>query len=208
MMNTLFHEKAFAEAWADPRNTRYELPALDVNRVLSERYRLGKPLLFTRTMLWTMETRKARRPDLYIPYVVAEGSADAWDDHQAPDGADIFVRKSQQRLWTMPEKYTLVIEQTRLNHVEQKVTFIGAAEYPDRDGQTLRVTAEQPIFHVVHGVIGEEDRPLNTWFIVHLTDAPDDALLAPFRKQAADPYLPGYIEIFIRNDLGIELVRR
>ncbi len=74
----LNHEGEFQRAWADPRNTRFELPPIDVNRVLAEHYDTGEPLTFTRTMLWDIEVRKAWRPDRYIPSVVQDGSARAW----------------------------------------------------------------------------------------------------------------------------------
>lgn len=201
-MSTLDHEKAFEQAWDDPANTRYELPPVDVNQVLAERYELGEPLVVTRAMVWDMEVRKARHPDVFIPYVVTEGSADAWG------GDGTFVRRSRQRLWLTPAEYGLVLEQTYLNHAEQKVTFIGAAEHPGRDGELLRAGTGQPIFHVEHSVAGEEDRPLNNWRIVHLTEAPDDKLLEVFGGIAGNPWLPEYIEIYIRDVLGAGLGRR
>ena len=72
------HEDEFQRAWADPSNTRFELPPVDVNQVLVEHYRTSEPLTFTGTMLWDMEVRKAWRPDHYIPSVILEGSARAW----------------------------------------------------------------------------------------------------------------------------------
>ncbi len=74
-ISQLNHEGEFERAWADPSNTRPELPPVDVNRVLAEHYRTSEPLTFTRTMLWDMEVRKAWRPDRFIPSVVREGSA-------------------------------------------------------------------------------------------------------------------------------------
>jgi hypothetical protein len=201
------HERAFERAWSDPKFTRFELPPVDVNRVLAERYRLDRPLAFTGAMLWDMETRKARRPDLYIPYVVEAGSADAWADAKAADGADTFVRKSRQRLWLQPERYELILEQTRLDHAKRRVTFIGAREYPGRDGERLQAGRDQPIFHVVHGVDGDEDRPLNQWLIVFETASQDSRLLAPFVRMAGDVYLPGYVEVYIREQLGVGLER-
>lgn len=201
-MSTVDHEKAFADAWADQANTRYELPPIDVNRALAERYELGEPLVFTRTMLWDMEVRKARRPDLFIPFVVAEGSAAAWG------GEDTFVRRSQQRRWLAPEEYGLVLELTHLNHADQKVTFLGAAEHPDPDGRPLRAGTEQPLFHVEHSVGGEETRPLNNWRIVHLTERPDEKLIAVFDRMAGNPWLPEFVEIYIREVLGIGVTRR
>ena len=77
-ISQLNHEGEFERAWADPSNTRFELPSVDVNRVLAEHYRTSEPLTFTRTMLWDMEVRKTWRPDLYIPSLAQEGSAGTW----------------------------------------------------------------------------------------------------------------------------------
>ena len=40
--------KEFESAWENPRNTRFELPAHDVNKVVSESYEVGKPVHLTR----------------------------------------------------------------------------------------------------------------------------------------------------------------
>lgn len=201
-MTELDHERHFQQAWDDPGNTRYELPAVDVNRVLAERYTLDKPLVFTRTMMWDNEVRKARRPDLFIPSVVAAGSADAWGD------GDIFVRRSMQRQWSRPGNYGLVLEQTRLDHARQVVTFIGAADHPGRDGAVLHASTEQPIFHVEHSVSGEESRPLNNWRTVHVTGAPDGRIVEVFDRIAANPWLPEFVEIYIRDVLELAIARR
>ncbi len=202
----LNHEGEFQRAWADPSNTRFELPPVDVNRVLAEHYRTSEPLTFTRTMLWDMEVKKAWRPDLYIPSVVWEGSAHTWGRRSAADETESFVRSSQQRLWLEPAEYGLVLEQVCLNLTQQKVTFIGAAELPDRDN-LLRAGARQPLFHVEHSVGGDESRPLNTWRIVHLTDRPEHRLVERFTLIANDVWLPEFVEIYIRRDLNIKLSR-
>ena len=204
----LDHEGEFKRAWADPNNTRLELPPVDVNRVLAEHYRTSEPFTFTRTMLWDMEVRKAWRPDRYIPSVVREGSAHAWGRRSAADGTESFVRSSQQRLWLEPAEYGLVLERVCLNLTQQKVTFIGAAELPDRDRNLLRAGARQPLFHVEHSVDGDESRPLNRWRIVHLTDRPEQGLVEPFKLLANEVWLPEFIEIYIRSDLNIELTRQ
>ena len=203
----LNHESEFQGAWADPSNTRFELPPVDVNRVLAEHYCTSESLTFTRTMLWDMEVQKAWRPDCYIPSVVREGSAHAWGRRSAANGVESFVRSSQQRLWLEPAEYGLVPEQVCLNPTQQKVTFIGAAELPDRDGNLLRAGARQPLFHVEHSVDGDESRPLNRWRIVHLTDRPEHRLIERFTLIANDVWLPEFIEIYIRSDLNIKLAR-
>src|SRR5947209_19801343 len=58
----LDHEMIFRRAWEDPAATRYELPAVDVNQALADRYDLGRPLAFTRTLLWDLEARKPAAP--------------------------------------------------------------------------------------------------------------------------------------------------
>jgi hypothetical protein len=101
-ITSINHEGEFQRTWADPSNTRIELPPIDVNRVLTEHYQTSEPLTFTRTMLWNMEVRTAWRPDLYIPSVVLKGSARTWDQRAAADGTESFIRSSQQRLWLEP----------------------------------------------------------------------------------------------------------
>lgn len=56
------HETIFARVRADASNTRIELPPVDVNQLLRQRYDLDQPLTFARTMLWDLEVRKAWRP--------------------------------------------------------------------------------------------------------------------------------------------------
>ncbi len=207
-MKLLNHEAEFERAWSESSNTRFELPPVDVNRVLAERYRTSEPLTFTRTMLWDMEVRKAWRPDRYIPSVVREGSAHAWGRSSAADGTESFVRSSQQRLWLEPVEYGLVLEQVCLNPTQQKVSFIGAAELTDRDGDLLHAGVRQPLFHVEHSVDGDESQPLNRWRITHLTDELEHRLTGRFTLMANDVWLPEFIEIYIRNDLDIKLTRR
>ena len=207
-ISQLDHEGEFQRAWADPSNTRFELPPVDVNRVLAEHYRTSEPLTFTRTMLWDMEVRKAWRPDRYIPSVVWEGSAHTWGRRSAADGTESFVRSSQQRLWLEPAEYGLVLEQVCLNPTQHKVTFIGAAELPDGDRNLLRTGASQPLFHVKHSVGGDESGALNRWRIVHLTERPEHRLVERFTLMANDVWLPEFIEIYIRSDLNIKLTRR
>lgn len=203
----LKHEETFKRAWTDPGNTRIELSPVDINLTLALYYRTSEPLRFTRSMLWDMEVKKAFRPDLYIPSVVTEGSSRYWCRQASADGAESFVRCSRQRLWLKPSEQGLVLEQVFLNPARQRVTFIGAAEIPDRDGNLLRAGHGQPLFHVEHTVDGSETRPLNLWRIVYLTDRPEQKLIERFAL-AQDVWLREFVEIYIRRDLKIELTRR
>ena len=189
-ISQLNHEGVFERAWVDSSNTRFELPSVDVNRVLAEHYRTSEPFMFTRTMLWDMEVRKAWMPDRYIPSVVQEGSAGTWSRRSVAGGVESFLRSSQQRLWLKPTEYGLVLEQVYIDPSQQKVTFIGAAELSDGDGIILRTGTRQPLFHVVHSVGGDESRPLNKWHIVHLTDRPEHRLVERFTRMANDVWLP------------------
>jgi len=146
--------------------------------------------------------------DRYIPSVVRERSAHTWGRSSAADGTESFVRSSQQRLRLEPAEYGLVLEQVCLNPTQQKVSFIGAAELPDRDSNLLRAGAGQPLFHVEHSVGSDESQPLNRWRIAHLTDRPEHRLTERFTLMANDVWLPEFIEIYIRNDLNIKLTRR
>ena len=202
------HESEFQRAWTNSGNTQFELPPIDVNAVLAKHYRLSEPLIFTRTMLWDMEVRKAWRPDRYIPSVVHEGTASTWGQRSAGEGTESFIRSSQQRLWLEPAEYGLVLEQVCVNSAEQRVTFIGAMELYDQNRNRLSAGKGQPLFHVEHSVSGAESRPLNKWRIVHLTQTPDSRLAERFSLMAEEVWLPEFIEIYIRDDLGIELTRR
>lgn len=203
-------EETFANAWADPTNTRIELPPVDVNAVLSDGYETSAPLTFTRTMMWDTEVRKAWWPDVYIPSVVEEGSASAWQGDPRATG---FVRMSRQRLWLEPERHELVLERVHLNPAERRVTFLGTSRLAGPDGAPLRAGGGQPLFHVEHAVAGEESRPLSLWRVVHLTERPDARLTAAFQRPAPNLGgvalgLPEFIEIYIREDLGLDLTRR
>src|SRR5262249_56984998 len=59
-------EAELERAWADTAHTRAQLPEHDVNQVLAAWYDTSKPLVFTRTMLWDVEVRKAYNPGDYI----------------------------------------------------------------------------------------------------------------------------------------------
>jgi hypothetical protein len=82
------------------------------------------------------------------------------------------------------------------------------ADLPGPDGGVLRADRGQPLFHVEHSVGGEEGRPLNRWRIVHLTDGPGPRLPERFARMAEDPWLPEFVEIHLRDDLGVGLERR
>src|SRR6266571_2765533 len=69
----------------------------------------------------------------------------------------------------------------------------------------VRAGSGQPLFHVEHSVGGTELQPLNRWRIVHLTDALDERLIEGFERMARNPWLAEHAEIYIRDNLGIEL---
>jgi len=204
----LDHRREFAAAWADPRHTRFELPAADINKLLAGRYATGSPLAFTRDMLWEVEVRKAWRPDRYIPGVVRAGSAHAWGLRDRADGTETFIRSSEQRMWLQPGEYGLVLEQTHLDHTAQTATFIGTAALAGPDGEPLHADPRQALFHVEHRADGEPGQPVSRWRIVHLTRQPSPVLSQVFARLATSPWLPEYLEIYIRDDLRIPLERQ
>lgn len=198
----------FETAWADPKHTRAVQPAIDINRVLQERYETDKPWTFTRAMLWDLEQRKAAAPGTYIPFVVRAGSARSWSRPSSREGVQILERYSEQRLWLRREQYGLVLERAHLDHKRQVVTFTGEPALRDPDGQTLHATTMQPRFHVEHGVGGTEEMPMNIWRIVHLTDGQDQRLVELFSTIWESPWLPEFVEIYVRHDLHIGLARK
>lgn len=206
-MSSLDLEQVLADAWKAPGTTTIELPPVDVNQVLRDHYDGFGDLVYTRTMLWDMEVRKASRPDIYIPTVVKPGSVEKFP-HAGDERIENFTRVSDQRLWLDQPTYGTVIEHTRVDHDNQRVTFVGAEEFTTPDGRTIKAGTSQPIFHVEHSVAGSEQQPLNMWRIVHLTTAEDPAMLALFEAIGRDPYLPVFIEVHIREALGITTLAR
>jgi len=115
-------EREFDEAWNASSSTRFELPPVDVNKVLKEKYRLSPEQPLTRAMIWDMETKKAWDPRTYIPYVVSQ--ARSWGRTTLPDGSTRFCRSSLQRGWITPEQ-GLVLEDVFVSDATQTIYFLG-----------------------------------------------------------------------------------
>ena len=196
------HEKVLDDAWHTPGVTAIDLPPVDVNQVLADRYELDRDIVFTRDMLWDMEVRKAAAPDVYIPTVVKPGSATKFPGVEH-DGFEDFTRVSDQRLWADPDTYGTIIEHVRLDHGHQRAFFVGDSEFRD-----VKATTDQPLFHVEHSVAGAADRPLNRWRIVLLTEAVDPKLVDVFTQMGEDPYLRVFIEVYLQNQLGVAFRRK
>lgn len=196
------HEKVLDEAWRTPGVTAIDLPPVDVNQVLADRYELDRDVTFTRNTLWDMEVRKAAAPDVYIPTVVAPGSVTKFPSVEH-DGFEDFTRVSDQRLWADPDRYGTIIEHVRLDHGHQRAFFLGATEFGDRTA-----TTRQPLFHVEHSVAGAEDRPLNLWRVVLLTETVDQKLVDVFTRMGEDPYLRVFIEVYLQKQLGVAFRRK
>jgi hypothetical protein len=154
-----------------------------------------------------MEVRKASYPDKYLGSLVKPGSLGRFPSTKRGHIED-FTRITSQQLWKDASRYTTVIEHVRLFHDTHRAIFIGAPEFVTPDGRKVTAGREQPIFHVEHSAVGPEERPLNVWRIVHLTDGKDDALDLVFDDMAKDPYLRYFNEVYIREDLGLRLDRK
>ena len=194
---------AYRAAWDNPAHTRFELPPVNVNKVLRERYSLRPAKALTRTAIWDMERKKAWDPRTYIPYVLSEGGS--WGREMLPDG-ERFSRASMQKGWIAPGEGR-VLEDVYLSDATQSIVFLGRERMRGPSGEDLRASDFQRIFHVAHGVGGSEDEPLNLWSIVLLTAAEDRRYHRPFEQMVAAGWLPGFIEIYIAKDLGVALSR-
>jgi hypothetical protein len=197
-------EREYNEAWNAPSSTRFELPPVNVNKVLKERYRVSPDQELTRTMIWDMETKKAWDPLTYIPYVVSH--ACSWGRTALRDGSTRFCRSSFQRGWITAEE-GLVLEEVFVNDPKQTIYFLGRSRMVKESGKTLVASSFQPLFHVRHAVSGSEQAPLNLWSIVLLTNTPDQRYCEPFEQMARAGLLPGFIEIYIERDLKLKLSR-
>jgi hypothetical protein len=135
--------------------------------------------------------------------MVVEGGS--WGRETLPDG-ERFSRASTQHGWIAPGDGR-VLEDVYLSDAAQSIFFLGRERMRGADGGELRASDFQPIFHVEHGVGGTEDEPFNLWSIVLLT-AEDRRYHRPFEEMTTAGWLPGFIEIYIARDLGVELGRR
>ena len=170
-------EREYNEAWSAPSSTRFELPPVNVNKVLKERYRVSPEQGLTRAMIWDMETRKAWDPLTYIPYVVSQ--ARSWGRTTLRDGTTRFCRSSMQRGWITPDEGR-VLEDVFVSDAKQTIYFLGRPRMVEENGNPLVASPFQPLFHVQHAVGGSEQAPLNLWSIVLLTDVSDPRYGEPF----------------------------
>ena len=197
-------EREYNEAWSAPSSTRFELPPVDVNKVLKERYRVSPERTLTRAMIWDMETRKAWDPLTYIPYVVSQ--ARSWGRTTLRDGTTRFCRSSSQRGWITSQEGR-VLEDVFVSDPRQTIYFLGRPQMVEDTGDTLVASPFQPLFHVRHAVGGSEQAPLNLWSIVLLTSASDPRYCEPFEQMVHAGLLPGFLEIYIERDLKLKLNR-
>jgi hypothetical protein len=193
----------FEGAWNNPRFTQIELPAVQVNRVLREKYIASGTVNLSRSMVWDMETKKAWDPLTYIPYVVSEGGS--WGRHHLAGEIERWSRSSIQGSWLNVGRGR-VLEDVFVDHIRQKVLFMGRAQLP-REGVVLQADAYQPLFHVEHAAGGTETDPLNLWRIVILTEQKDERYKAPFDEMVRRGGLPGFLEIYIERELHVKLTR-
>ncbi len=199
-------KQEFNNAWQNPKYTRVELPPVDVNHVLRERYTVEPAgTTMTLTQLWEMETKKAWDPATYIPYVVSRGRS--WGRHALEEGCEGFHRTSDQVAWIDSSRGE-VIEDVYISHNERSVVFLGQPQIVDDQGRMIHAGDFQPIFHVVHGAEGSEERPLNTWRIVVMTERKDDCYKKPFEEMIVAGYLPGFVVEYMRRNMGVRIERR
>jgi hypothetical protein len=196
--------RTYREAWADPAHTRFELPPLNVNKVLRDRYRMEPQRQLTRSMIWDMESKKAWDPRTFIPYVVSEGRS--YGRNSLQDGSIRFCRSSMQKGWIAPGEGR-ILEDVYVSDTEQSVFFLGCDRMAGEDGSELVASKFQPLFHVRHAVGGAEDEPLNIWSIVLLTSRNDPRYEEPFKEMVRAGLLPGFIEIYIQQNLAVKLSR-
>ena len=198
-------EAEFERAWEDPKNTPFEMPGVDVNKVLAQRYTMNPSRALTRSMVWDMELKKAWDPKTYIPYVVSSGRS--WGRHELPGNYEHFFRASVQIGWVTHERGN-VNEEVFVDRDRRRILFMGRQEMTTDTGETSIASDHQPLFHVEHAAGGSEESPLNVWRIVLLTEKRELRFTEPFKAMVEAGLLPGFLEIYIERDLGIALARR
>lgn len=199
-------KEEFEQAWHHPNHTPIEFEAVDVNALLQTHYSMSAPFRLTQSLLWDAEVKKAWDPKTYIPGVVLEGMS--WGRKTLKDGAECFLRASQQRAW-LKDTYGQVVEEVYMSPREQEILFLGRAESSGGNEPPLRAGGHQPLFHVEHAVGGTDQTPLNLWRIVHLTKERNDALVKQQLTQMGNAdWLREFVALFVEKDLGIKLTHR
>jgi hypothetical protein len=194
----------FETAWGNPHHTRFTLPPVDVNSVLAKKYITTAQVRLTRDMVWDMERLKAWDPATFIPYVVSQGKS--WGRSRLSDGSEHFSRSSEQLGWIVNGRGT-VLEEVFIDHVGKRILFLGR-ESMLSDGDVLKASNFQPLFHVEHAVGGSIEEPLNLWRIVIMTEEYDARYTEPFKQMVQLGLLPGFLEIYIERRFRFDLKRR
>ncbi len=117
-----------------------------------------------------------------------------------------FHRISDQVAWIDSTRGE-VIEDVSISCIERRVIFLGQSRIIDDRGNLIHASDFQPRFHVMHGAEGSQERPLNTWRIVVMTEREDDRYKRPFEKMVAAGYLPGFVEEYLRRNMGVRIER-
>lgn len=186
----------FERAWNAPHHTRIEPAPVDVNALLAEGPPPAGAQRFTREMLWDAEREKAWDPGSYIPGVVREGRS--WGRTTLGGDEEQFLRASRQRAWKDGVPDGLVLEEVFLSPAEGSVLFFGRAGFVTPEGERLEAGSHQPLFHVEHAVMGTDERPLNRWRIVHLTQAEDPGLIQRQLDSEGDTaWVRGFLQAFL-----------
>lgn len=189
----------FERAWNQPGHTRIEPDAVDVNELLGQSYSLDDGFRLTGQMLWDAEVAKALDPGTYIPGVVLEGKS--WGRRTLADGKPWFVRSSRQVAWKAGGDPGVVLEEVYLDPAGRSVLFFGRSTLTGPDGVPMQAGANQPLFHVEHAVTGTEEKPLNRWRIVHLTETEDPTLIERQLREGSAGWLIGFLAKFIELEL-------
>jgi hypothetical protein len=191
----------FENAWNDPDNLALTLDDIDINAVLSKNYVTEPPTRMTRTQLWDMERKKAADAVTFLGSVVKDAKT------RRQLNANAFIRWTIQRQFLNPNVFDNVLEEVFLDDANQLVTFIGQRDESFIDWKPMQVTQQQPVFHVQHGVTGQEDNPINTWKIVFINPSEEarHTLKMNFSKFDYSRHLPYYVEVYLQRDMNIHI---
>lgn len=206
-MRVMDSAKKFEDAWNNPNNTQVTLRDVDINDMIQKYYETDKPLVYTKTMLWDMEAKKAWDPATYVPDIIKEKHA--WGRKKTGENTEEFVRSILQRQWMHPDVFKTCFEEVYLDHQKQIAYFIGASEVLDSQNKKIYTNNDQPLFYVEHSVKGSsENKPVNSWRIVHITEKYDLKIIERSKNFDYTDHLPKFVEIHIEYDLGIQIKHR
>lgn len=165
----------FDEAYKDYAKQAFSAPELAINPLFNiKEFELYGFKGLSQSQAWEGEKLKAHRPQLFVPVIQAAGLIP--NTYRKTEYGETFDRVSIQPNW-QTGKLSIVKEEVHVIEAQRRILFLGRPVNRSEAKQVLGdfddayFENQGSLFHVEHGLAGEEDRPINTWRLVILDRA-------------------------------------